>query len=100
MENLNFKSYKVQETIIESIINLNSEINAASKKAAYAWIPSHVGIRENDCVDGAAKEATNGLQQNLPVSRNKEYWNGCHKNFLLLGRIYLKTHILKTEKVN
>lgn len=57
----NFKPHKIQKPIMESIINLNSELSGTNTEVICTQIPSYIGIRENNYfVDEIAEETKKG----------------------------------------
>jgi len=51
------KGSRFDHSYIFKILKTCSELQAAQKSVAFAWVPSHVGIRGNEKVDTLAKEA-------------------------------------------
>ena len=51
------KLKKTDHPLLIQIQDLLHKINADQKEIVFMWIPGHVGIRRNDAVDRAPKEA-------------------------------------------
>lgn len=51
-------SYADNNQLLFRIMTTIHEISLTSKEITFSWVPSHVGIRENDRADEAAREAS------------------------------------------
>jgi len=51
------------------VISIQSDIGSGAGGVVLCWVPSHIGITENEQVDSAARRATEGEIQQVPIPR-------------------------------
>ncbi|KAK2167197.1 hypothetical protein LSH36_31g03008 [Paralvinella palmiformis] len=57
----------IENPLVLSILELHSTFKTLQKDVVFCWVPSHVGIRDNELADKAAKTALKGRKINIPL---------------------------------
>ena len=58
----------IKNPLIFSILELHSTFKTQLRDVIFCWVPNHVGIRDNELADKAAKTALKGRKISIPLT--------------------------------